>query len=167
MNSSLRYRALPLAESENCDESTPSISVELKDFGHTSPVEESALFEENRTEMTLLEHSNHGRSGASSVSTNCCRQLCVWLCCTKLGHFVTVIAASFFLLLLSSGLFIYFSCLPVPYTSHVLPLTSDPAAFNNTIKVFLVGDSLWSIPQVRLCDCAANVFSFKQSMFIL
>jgi hypothetical protein len=74
-----------------------------------------------------------------------CYGRCRWLCNTKLGHFIITSVTTF---VIGALMILLLTCGPVPYTSHIEPLTSDPPVFNNTVKVFLVGDSMWGIPNV-------------------
>jgi hypothetical protein len=147
MSTDARYRALPLVENEISDSPRPTLAVELSTRGIHLVGSSSVTLGKASAEQPSPEDSSQSVvDEETSIRSCCCFRSCFSRCSTKHCHFAII---SLFILLFSAGIFIYFACWPVPYTSHILPLTSDSAVFNNTIKVLLVGDSLWGIPQVH------------------
>ena len=145
----VEYRALGSDEDDTSDlDHRPISSLEIghSDLNHAKTSSDALHRRDSDADLSLPDssHGNHHQKCCWKYCCCCCR-CCRWLCCTSRG---IVILLSTFTMLLGAGIFLYIACRPVPYVSNIVPLTTEPAAFNNTVNVFLVGDSMWGIPQV-------------------
>lgn len=166
-NADVEYRAVPLTDDEHDDDESGPHAVELTSTStrHTKSSGDDHIRRDS--DVQLLSVGGTSLCNRFCRGSHCCNRCCRWLCCKKGGIFTLFSVLSF---LLGAGIFLYFACRPVPYTSHILPLTSEPAAFNNAVKILLVGDSLWGIPQVsthetiRLMQMVSIISSIRYSL---
>jgi hypothetical protein len=156
VNHDVEYRALDINETDDeafnatATSSALEIDTSRSKGEHRSPKE---LVREDRSSSTdALVGDNDSSKKAEPNSRrklgySCCKcfKCCSCLFRTRTGLSVLSTAVT---LLVSAVVFLYIACRPVPYVSRILPLTDEPAVFNNTVNVFLVGDSMWGIPQV-------------------